>query len=101
MKKTTLLLALFAGLLIQAGAQDVKVVPAYWVVETNLRQKNFSIVRLYDNQNRLVHQVKMDGIYFDVTKAKHRKKLNEMIKGYYPVMTRKDVSAIERRSKTL
>jgi hypothetical protein len=100
MKKTTLLLMMVAGLLIKAGAQDVKVVPAYWVVETNVQQRNFSIVRLYDSRNMLVHEVKMDGVYFDVSKANHRKKLNEMIKGYYPMMSKKDVRSIAKRSKT-
>lgn len=57
--------------------------PAYWVVETNVNQKNFSIVRLYNNSDKLVHEVKMDGVYFDVTRAKHRKMLDQLLKGSY------------------
>jgi len=69
--------------------QDVKVIPAYWVVETNVNQKNFSIVRLYDSQHNLIHEVKMEGIYLNVSKLKHRKMLDQLIKGYYPVISKK------------
>lgn len=89
MKRTLLLIALVTGFLAKAGAQDLKVVPAYWVVETNVRQKNFSIVRLYDEQNNLVHEVKMDGLYFDVNKPRHRKKLDLLLKGSYPLVAKK------------
>lgn len=71
-------------LLITFGLQaQVKETPAYWVVETNINQKNFSIIRLYDDSDKLVHEVKMDGVYFDVTHAKHRKMLNQLLKGRY------------------
>ena len=60
-----------------------KVAPAYWVVETNSKLKNYSIVRLYDSNNQLVHEVRMDGIYFDVTRTKHRKKLDLLLNGYF------------------
>jgi hypothetical protein len=68
----------------------VKVIPAYWVVETNVNHKNFSIVRMYDAQHNLVHEVKMEGIYLNVNKARHRKMLDQLLKGYYPMMSRKD-----------
>jgi predicted secreted protein len=71
-------------LLITAALQaQIKESPTYWVVETNVNQKDFSIVRLYDRSNKLVHEVKMDGVYFDVTRAKHRKMLNQLLKGSY------------------
>jgi hypothetical protein len=90
MKKTILLLAFVTSLLTAASAQDIKVIPAYWVVETNVNQKNFSIVRMYDAQHNLVHEVKMEGIYLNVSKAKHRKMLDQLLKGYYPMMSRKE-----------
>src|ERR1700761_661452 len=85
MKKAILILTLVAGSLATTVAQDVKVIPAYWVVETNIKQKNFSIVRMYDDRHNLIHEVKMEGIYLNVNRAKHRKMLNELVKGYYPV----------------
>lgn len=65
------------------NAQSPKVSPTYWVVETNIQQKTYSIVRLYDADNRLVHEVRMEGIYFDVTRSRHRKLLNELLKGQF------------------
>ena len=90
MKKAILALTLLAGSLATAAAQDVKVIPAYWVVETNIKQKNFSIVRMYDDQHNLIHEVKMDGVYFNVSKVKHRKMLDQLLKGYYPVTAKKN-----------
>jgi hypothetical protein len=81
MKRIILLSSL---LLIALRSQaQVKETPAYWVVETNINKKNFSIVRLYDNSNKLVHEVKMDGVYFDVTLVRHRKMLNQLLRGRY------------------
>jgi hypothetical protein len=64
-------------------AQTEKISPAYWVVETNLHQKNYSIIKLYDSSNHLIHEVRMDGYYFDVTRAKHRRKLDLLLQGYF------------------
>jgi len=91
MKEIILALALLAGSVVTAAAQDAKVIPAYWVVETNVKQKNFSIVRMYDDRHNLVHEVKMEGIYFNVHKARHRKMLDQLLKGYYPVTAARSV----------
>ena len=88
---STLLLLITFGL----QAQTKKTTPAYWVVETNIEQKNYSIIRLYDSSNQLIHEVRMDGYCFDVTKSKHRKKLNLLLDGYF---SRSDVYS--RRNRT-
>lgn len=62
---------------------QVKTTAAYWVVETNIHERNFSIVRLYDTANKLVHEVKMDGVYFDVARPRHRKMLNQLLRGSF------------------
>jgi hypothetical protein len=81
MKRVVILsLLLLVSLGVHAQAKQS---PAYWVVETNINQKNFSIVRLYDKDNRLVHEVRMDGVYFDVARARHRKMLDQLLKGSY------------------
>jgi hypothetical protein len=85
MKKIILLLACITGLCVAASAQAVKVIPAYWVVETNVKHKNFSIVRMYDDQHNLIHEVTMKGVYLNVNKVRHRRMLDELVKGYYPV----------------
>jgi hypothetical protein len=65
-------------------AQTEKISPAYWVVETNSNKKDFSIVRLYDSNDRLIQEVKMEGYYFDVTRARDRRKLDLLMRGYFP-----------------
>ena len=85
--KPTILLSFLLIITCGLQAQSEKISPAYWVVETNVHRKNFSIVRLYDSSNRLVHEVRMDGYYFDVTRAKDRKKLNLLLKGTYQGVT--------------
>ena len=81
MKRAVILsLLLLITQLLQAQSKES---PSYWVVETNANQKNFSIVRLYDKSNKLVHEVKMDGVYFDVTRSKHRKMLDQLLKGKF------------------
>jgi len=97
MKKSILTLAFITSLLAAVSAQELKVAPAYWVVETNVRQKNFSIVRLYDAQHNLVHEVRMDGVYFNISKMKHRKKLDQLLRGYYPMMSRKERAKVSVR----
>src|SRR5690349_21569575 len=81
--KYIITLALLLIVTVSAHSQQTKVCPAYWVVETNINQKNFSIVRLYDDSNKLVHEVRMDDVYFDVKRARHRKMLNQLLKGSY------------------
>ena len=82
--KPTMLLSFLLIITYGLQAQSEKISPAYWVVETNVHRKNFSIVRLYDSGNRLVHEVRMDGYYFDVMRAKDRRKLNLLLNGTYP-----------------
>ena len=73
----------FLLLITLALQAQIKGSPTYWVVETNINQKNFSIVRLYDSSNNLVHEVKMEGVYFDATRSKHRKMLDQLLKGKF------------------
>lgn len=93
----TRVIILSSLLLIAIGLQaQHKETPAYWVVETNNNQKNFSIVRLYDNSNKLVHEVRMDGVYFDITRVRHRKMLDQLLRGRYH---RADVTSMKIRKE--
>lgn len=53
----------------------------YWVVESNKNVAEYSVVKIYDQQNELVHEIKLD-TRLDVTNRKHRKVLVQMIKRY-------------------
>lgn len=69
---TVTLLAVFAG----ANAQE-KTKTNYWVVETNAKSSEKSIVRIYDSQNNLVNETDVDRV-IDVRSKKERKMLNRM-----------------------
>lgn len=55
----------------------------YWVVETNLRDRSFSIVRIYNTQNTKVYEVRLQGEYIDISNPKHRKKLDLMVRQFH------------------
>ncbi len=71
--------------------------PLYWVVETNTFYRGYSIVRFYDHKNILVHEVKIHGVNIDIRIPKHKRKLDELLKGY----TERQVTASKRKSKRL
>lgn len=53
----------------------------YWVVESNSNVPDHSVVKIYDQQNELVHEVTLD-TRLDITKRKHRKTLVQVVKRY-------------------
>ncbi|HEY9047474.1 MAG TPA: hypothetical protein VIN08_16325 [Ohtaekwangia sp.] len=82
--KTTLLAAVLfvvvqAAVSVQSFGQEKSI---YWVVETNAVNKQYSIVRFYDQSNQLMHEVKLDNIYIDIRKPKYQRKLNQLLKNY-------------------
>lgn len=80
---------------ITAKGQDPKG-ELYWVVESNKHLPDQSQVKIYDQHNGLVHEVKLD-TRLDVTKRKHRKFLVQMIKRY---SARESVAGKKTRSKS-
>ena len=54
----------------------------YWVVETNIRHPNFTIVHFYNHRNVKVHEVRMQGVYIDIRNPKQRKKLDQLMKQF-------------------
>ena len=54
----------------------------YWVVETNVRQKNFAIVRFYDQHHNLLFEERQIGVFYNPTKRSHKRKLNKMLGNY-------------------
>ncbi|WP_224999530.1 hypothetical protein [Cesiribacter sp. SM1] len=53
---------------------------AYWVVETNLNQKNYSIVKFYNSEHALIYEERIEGLYLNTEKRKHRKYLDRSLK---------------------
>lgn len=75
----------FAGLFLAAltaEAQDTVTASTYWVIETNVNDRSYSILKLYDQNNQLVHEVKIEGVSIDIRQARQRKILNQILKNY-------------------
>lgn len=68
----------------------------YWVVESNRNVPARSIVRLYDRQNELVHEVTLNTT-IDITKRRHRKAVVQVLKRY---SSRESAAGKKIRSKS-
>ncbi|TXK52144.1 hypothetical protein FVR03_01610 [Pontibacter qinzhouensis] len=77
--KTVCALSIVLGTGMSAKAQAPEPGKGSWVVETNLTQKNYSIVRFYNQHGQQIYEEKLQGVYLDVTKAKTRKMLNKTL----------------------
>lgn len=54
----------------------------YWVVVTNIHYRDHTIVRFYDQEDKLVHEVKIVGVYIDVRVPKQKRILDQLAKEY-------------------
>lgn len=60
-------------------AQEPTATENYWVIETNLKQRNYSIVRFYNTSHQLIYEEQLNGIYLDARKRRTKKLLNETL----------------------
>ena len=81
MKRIILVLAFLVYSIFVMAQQDIQV-PVYWVVETNVYKKNFTIVKLYNIRNQLVHEITLDQLHLDISKRKHKRKVEALFKKY-------------------
>ncbi|MDO1447738.1 hypothetical protein Q0590_15815 [Rhodocytophaga aerolata] len=67
---------------IQAVAESPAFSPdgGYWVVETNVQTKDFTIIKFYDARHHLLYEEKIEGRFVDIHKPKHRKMLDKSLK---------------------
>ena len=71
------MIASTAGMSQKAASDDT-----YWVVETNNRDTVYSIVRFFDGNNNLLHEVKLDNIAIDIRHKKSRRRLDQLLTSY-------------------
>jgi hypothetical protein len=89
-----LLLVVSLSTAIQAGAQSESFDGLYWVVETNIHNRSYTIVKFYNYRNLMVHEVRLQGIYLDICKPRQRKKLDMLMKEYSQrVVTSKEIGS--------
>ena len=75
-KKTLLALLLGASAFTSSLAQQEPITQNYWVVETNLKQRDYSIVRFYNQNHQLIYEEKLNGKYLNISRPRHVKRLN-------------------------
>ena len=69
--------------MVEARAQSGIADSLYWVVETNIHNPSYTIVRFYNYRNLMVHEVRLQGVYIDIRNPKHRRKLDLQMKQYH------------------
>ncbi len=52
---------------------------AYWVVEGNVNQKNYTQIRYYNEQNQLLHEEVLKGKFLDINKRRNRTYLDRRL----------------------
>lgn len=71
--------ALLTGRFEKSVAQPVH--PAgYWVVETNDRSRDHTLVQFYDLSDQLVYEERLTGVHLDVSRRKTRRLLNQTLR---------------------
>ena len=60
-------------------AQQLPAHAGYWVIETNVAQRNYSIVRFYDATDALIYEENIPGLYLNATKRRTQKLLNKTL----------------------
>ncbi|HMG93444.1 MAG TPA: hypothetical protein VK589_25475 [Chryseolinea sp.] len=79
---------------VETSAQSASFDSLYWVVETNIHNPSYTIVRFYNYRNLMVHEVRLQGVYLNICSPRQRKKLDSLMKEYSQrVVTSKEVGA--------
>lgn len=79
---------------LKTNAQSTSFDSLFWVVETNIYNPSYTIVRFYNYRNLMVHEVRLQGVYLDICNPRQRKKLDSLMKEYSQrVVTSKEVGA--------
>lgn len=81
--KAKIVMAACALLLASASVRandSEKLKYSYWVVESNSIVKGSSLIKLYDRENKLLREIKVEGVYLDLSQKKHRKLLERKLR---------------------
>jgi hypothetical protein len=80
--KKLILLATWMTTWISGMSQQALTGTDYWVVETHSRDSVYSIVRFYDGNSILLHEVKIDNVVINIQQKKYRKRLDQLLWAY-------------------
>lgn len=82
MKKLGLSISLAVVLCTTSLGQHAALHDAFWVVETHNRDTVYSIVKFFDANSRLLHEVRIEDMAIDIHHRRHRKKLDQLLADY-------------------
>lgn len=69
-----------AVLLFSIGIVAAQSSKPYWVIETNIHKTNFTILRIYDSQNSLLHEETLKGKALNISSRRDRKRVDRKVK---------------------
>jgi hypothetical protein len=69
---------------------------AFWVVEGNVKRPDYTIIRFYDDQLKLIKEERIDGKFLDIRKKQNQRHLNRKLEEYLKPLQAK---VIRRRVK--
>lgn len=82
MKKQLILTVMLLSVVALSGFADtpkIKEVKKFWVLETNIFDKSYSIINVYDSNSTLIKSIKLDGEYLNNLNKKDRKRIEKLI----------------------
>ena len=82
MKKQLILTMMLLCVIALSGFAETprkKEVKKFWVLETNIYDKTYSIINVYDANAALIKSIKLEGEYLNNLKKKDRKRINKLI----------------------
>ena len=82
MKKQLILTVMLLSVVALSGFADtpkIKEVKKFWVLETNIFDKSYSIINVYDSNSTLIKSIKLEGEYLNNLKKKDRKRIEKLV----------------------
>jgi hypothetical protein len=76
----TVFLLVFTLFSSAAATAQYSVDEGYWLVESNVFTKDFTVVKFYSDTHSLIYEEKLTGICLDITRRKNVKMLNRTLK---------------------
>lgn len=72
-----------ATIIFSVGMACAQTPKSYWVIETNANKKDYTILRVYDQQNALIHEETLTGKSLSVLAKKDRKLIDKKVKEFF------------------
>lgn len=82
MKKQLILTVMLLSVVALSGFADtpkIKEVKKFWVLETNIFDKSYSIINVYDSNSTLIKSIKLEGEYLNNLRKKDRKRIEKLV----------------------